>query len=114
MNLGYSGAMDVILALFPWFIIWKLSMTKKEKCGVAIAMSMGVVYDDSPQLSYVFPSRKRYADRPHSAGVTSFVKAVKLPQLAGDPGNVPHIYIALSQQGRLLSSDVLVQWIPSP
>jgi hypothetical protein len=40
---GYPGAMDVILALFPWFIIWELRLGKREKFGVAIAMSMGVV-----------------------------------------------------------------------
>jgi hypothetical protein len=37
--------MDVVLALFPWFIIWKMAMTKREKVGVAIAMSMGVMYE---------------------------------------------------------------------
>ncbi|KAK3995538.1 96ca82bc-67f3-4b3a-ab36-ffe7d8f40fbe [Cladorrhinum sp. PSN332] len=59
---GYSGAMDVILALVPWPLIWKITMGKKEKFGVAIAMSMGVV-----------------------AGVTSFVKMIMLPNLTGDP-----------------------------
>ncbi|KAK4164281.1 putative integral membrane protein [Cladorrhinum sp. PSN259] len=59
---GYSGAMDIILALIPWPLIWKITMDKKEKVGVAIAMSMGVV-----------------------AGITSFVKMVMLPNLTGDP-----------------------------
>lgn len=35
--------MDVVLALLPWPIIWKLQMKRKEKIGVALAMSMGVL-----------------------------------------------------------------------
>ncbi|TDZ33442.1 hypothetical protein C8035_v011848 [Colletotrichum spinosum] len=38
----YSGAMDVVLAMLPWKIIWGLTMTKKDKFGVALAMSMGI------------------------------------------------------------------------
>ena len=40
----YSGLSDIILALLPWSIVWKLQMKPKEKIGVAIAMSMGVLY----------------------------------------------------------------------
>ncbi|KAM5355043.1 hypothetical protein ACJ41O_001689 [Fusarium nematophilum] len=39
---SYSSAMDFLLSLFPWFLIWNLSMKKKEKIGVAVAMSLGV------------------------------------------------------------------------
>ncbi|KAJ9193981.1 hypothetical protein DTO164E3_7569 [Paecilomyces variotii] len=39
---AYSGVMDLVLALQPWFIVWKLPMTVKEKIGVALAMSLGV------------------------------------------------------------------------
>ena len=39
----YSGVMDITLALMPWLIIWSASMTLKEKLGVIIAMSMGVL-----------------------------------------------------------------------
>ncbi|TLD07081.1 hypothetical protein PgNI_10907 [Pyricularia grisea] len=39
---AYSGAMDIILALLPWRIIWKLTINKKEKLGVMVAMSMGL------------------------------------------------------------------------
>lgn len=39
---GYSGAIDFLLAMLPWTIIWTLTMNRKEKFGVAIAMSMGV------------------------------------------------------------------------
>ncbi|TQN63630.1 hypothetical protein CSHISOI_11786, partial [Colletotrichum shisoi] len=39
---AYSGAMDILLAVLPWRLIWGLTMTKREKLGVLIAMSMGV------------------------------------------------------------------------
>jgi hypothetical protein len=40
---AYSAAMDITLALLPWTIIWKLTMRKMEKIGVAIGMSMGIL-----------------------------------------------------------------------
>jgi hypothetical protein len=40
---AYSGAMDIFLALLPWKIILTLSLNRKEKTGVLIAMSMGVL-----------------------------------------------------------------------
>jgi hypothetical protein len=40
---AYSGTLDIILALLPWFIIMRLTMTRREKFGVAFAMSMGVL-----------------------------------------------------------------------
>ncbi|KAM7211087.1 hypothetical protein V8F06_013528 [Rhypophila decipiens] len=40
---AYSGLMDIALALLPWKVIWKLQMRLKEKVGVALAMSMGIV-----------------------------------------------------------------------
>ncbi|KAJ5949665.1 hypothetical protein N7454_001249 [Penicillium verhagenii] len=39
---AYSGAQDFVLALLPWSIVWNLQMKKKEKFGVAFAMSLGV------------------------------------------------------------------------
>lgn len=39
----WSGAMDVVLALLPWKIIGGLVMSRKEKIGVMVAMSMGVL-----------------------------------------------------------------------
>ncbi|KAK1757765.1 hypothetical protein QBC47DRAFT_165011 [Echria macrotheca] len=41
---AYSGAMDIILALLPWKIILSLTLNKKERIGVLLAMSMGVLY----------------------------------------------------------------------
>jgi len=40
---GYSAATDFALALLPWKIIWNLQMEGREKFGVAVAMSMGVL-----------------------------------------------------------------------
>jgi hypothetical protein len=40
---AYSGCMDILLALLPWKMIWKLQMRKKEKFGIALAMSMGIL-----------------------------------------------------------------------
>ncbi|KAK3314506.1 hypothetical protein B0H66DRAFT_314669 [Apodospora peruviana] len=40
---GYSAACDFVLAFLPWAIIWKLQMQLKEKLGVGIAMSCGVI-----------------------------------------------------------------------
>jgi hypothetical protein len=42
--LAYSGALDIILAILPWKIVWKVAINKKEKIGALVAMSMGVLY----------------------------------------------------------------------
>lgn len=57
----YSGAMDIVLAVLPWKIIWILTMNHKEKFGVLVAMSMGIF-----------------------AGVTSIVKATELPTIGNE------------------------------
>ncbi|KAK4096768.1 hypothetical protein N658DRAFT_435379 [Parathielavia hyrcaniae] len=38
----YSGTLDIVLAILPWKIIWALTINKREKIGVMVAMSMGV------------------------------------------------------------------------
>ncbi|KAL2194023.1 hypothetical protein P885DRAFT_43908 [Corynascus similis CBS 632.67] len=55
----YSGAMDIVLAILPWKIIWTLTMNRKEKVGVMVAMSMGIF-----------------------AGITSIVKITQLPSIS--------------------------------
>jgi hypothetical protein len=40
---AFSGAMDIVLAVLPWKIIWPLTMNKTEKIGVLLAMNMGVL-----------------------------------------------------------------------
>ncbi|KAL1836794.1 hypothetical protein VTJ49DRAFT_4636 [Mycothermus thermophilus] len=62
---GWSGCADVILAMVPWSLILGMRKTLniKERVGVAVAMSMGIV-----------------------AGVASFVKMAMLPNLTGSAG----------------------------
>jgi hypothetical protein len=43
-NTAYSALLDFVLATFPFVIIYKLQMSKKEKLGVIFAMSLGVLY----------------------------------------------------------------------
>lgn len=41
--LVYGGVIDVLLALFPWFIIRKLLLETREKWGLTLAMSLGAI-----------------------------------------------------------------------
>ncbi len=38
---AYSAAMDIMLALLPWKIVWAAKLRRSESIGVAVAMSMG-------------------------------------------------------------------------
>ncbi|KAL2198442.1 hypothetical protein P885DRAFT_32891 [Corynascus similis CBS 632.67] len=58
---AWSAAMDFILALFPWILIWPMRIRTAEKVGVGIAMSLGVF-----------------------AGITGVIKTTFLPS-AGNP-----------------------------
>lgn len=40
---AYSGIIDLILAAIPWIVLKDLQIKRKEKIGIALAMSMGVV-----------------------------------------------------------------------
>ncbi|CAN8097803.1 unnamed protein product [Discula destructiva] len=40
---SYSAAMDILLAMVPWVVIMSLRMHIKEKIGVAVCMSLGIV-----------------------------------------------------------------------
>lgn len=40
---AYSAAADFALAIIPWVLIWNLQMNLKEKIGVGICMSLGIV-----------------------------------------------------------------------
>lgn len=40
---SYSATMDILLAVVPWTVIMKLQMESKEKIGVAVCMSLGIV-----------------------------------------------------------------------
>ena len=49
--------MDIVLAVVPWKIIWILTMNRKEKVGVMVAMSMGVLYAGPPVFPPPLPNR---------------------------------------------------------
>lgn len=40
---GYSALIDIVLAFLPWKLVWSLQMKMKEKIGVAVAMSLGLL-----------------------------------------------------------------------
>lgn len=40
----YSGVMDLVLALLPWKIIWCLPVQRRDKIGLVVVMSLGVLY----------------------------------------------------------------------
>jgi hypothetical protein len=42
-NAAWCAGADIALAMVPWKIIWGLQLKTKEKIGVGIAMSMGVL-----------------------------------------------------------------------
>ena len=39
----YSAVVDLMLAVAPWPIVWKTTLQTKEKIGVGVAMSMGIL-----------------------------------------------------------------------
>jgi hypothetical protein len=43
LRTAYSAGMDFALALFPTVLIWGLQMNRREKIGVIVAMSLGVL-----------------------------------------------------------------------
>lgn len=57
--------MDIVLAFVPWKVIWSLTMNKKEKFGVLVAMSMGVLYVHPsplpPTLRFTLPCNRANA-----------------------------------------------------
>ncbi|KAI4864892.1 hypothetical protein F4820DRAFT_313481 [Hypoxylon rubiginosum] len=40
---SWSAAMDFFLAAFPWVVLWRLNMPKKEKITICVSLSLGVV-----------------------------------------------------------------------
>ncbi|KAF2872392.1 hypothetical protein BDV95DRAFT_382862 [Massariosphaeria phaeospora] len=64
---AYSALLDVILASFPWIIIWRLQMNTREKLGVVIAMSLGFLagITAAVKTSYL-PGVKKFEDQSYS------------------------------------------------
>lgn len=42
-NAAWCAVADFALALLPWYLIWDLQLNRREKLGVGIAMSIGVL-----------------------------------------------------------------------
>ncbi|KAI1377155.1 hypothetical protein F4677DRAFT_417532 [Hypoxylon crocopeplum] len=40
---SWSAAMDFFLAAFPWVVLWKLNMQKREKFTICVSLSLGVL-----------------------------------------------------------------------
>jgi len=77
--LAYSAALDIILAILPWPLIWTLQMTKREKFGVALAMSMGFMCVVSKACAV--GTRERLLTCLLSAGIVTIVKTVQIAKL---------------------------------
>ncbi|KAK4154919.1 hypothetical protein C8A00DRAFT_13996 [Chaetomidium leptoderma] len=68
---AYSAAMDFTLAILPWTFLPNLTLGDKDKIGISIAMSMGVI-----------------------AGIVAIIKCVYLPGLGvGDSYDDVHLFI---------------------
>ncbi|KAK4244240.1 hypothetical protein C7999DRAFT_35391 [Corynascus novoguineensis] len=68
---AYSALMDFTLAVLPWTFLHKMQLQKREKTGILIAMSMGIV-----------------------AGAVAIAKCAKLPMLgSGDTYNEVELHI---------------------
>ncbi|ROV99459.1 hypothetical protein VMCG_06365 [Cytospora schulzeri] len=39
---SWSAAMDFFLAFFPWYVLWKLNMKRKDKITICVSLSLGV------------------------------------------------------------------------
>jgi hypothetical protein len=42
-NAAWCAGADIALAMVPWKLLWGLQLKTKEKIGVGIAMSLGVL-----------------------------------------------------------------------
>lgn len=62
---AYSAAMDFVLAAIPWTFLPSLQLIKREKFGIAVAMSMGLVSVPLP-----LPIR-RFASKPTLTPLTA-------------------------------------------
>ncbi|KAH6622040.1 hypothetical protein C7974DRAFT_397558 [Boeremia exigua] len=61
-NAAWCAAADFYLALLPWTLIWGLQMRTREKIGVGIAMSMGILAGICAIVKGVYVIQLREAD----------------------------------------------------
>ncbi|KAJ2903533.1 hypothetical protein MKZ38_009755 [Zalerion maritima] len=69
---SYSGAMGIIFAFLPWNIIWSLFMSRKEKLGVAFAMSIGVFAGAASIVKVFYVESLRSTDPTDSVTLVTF------------------------------------------
>ncbi|KAE9378867.1 hypothetical protein N431DRAFT_540615 [Stipitochalara longipes BDJ] len=95
---SYSGCMDILLALFPWKIVWDLDMKRKEKYGVALAMSMGVFAGAAAITKSVFIPLVATKDFSFDgASLVGWAQAESAICIIAS--SIPHLRIFLLEQG---------------
>jgi len=94
--------MDLIFAIIPWKIIMRMQMETKEKVGVALAMSMGVLW----VLHLLAMTLSNFF---FSAAAAAFIKCSSVPELAGRNFSRKHWHLPLStllgMEANMLSDD---------
>lgn len=58
---AWNIAMDFVLALFPWMVIWKLNINRWEKIGLCGTMSLGIL------VAIISAVRQAWMDDPRSS-----------------------------------------------
>jgi hypothetical protein len=89
--------MDFVLAAIPWTFLPGLTLAKREKIGIAIAMSMGIMSVALP-VQGVATTRPEADQPPRRAGSVAIVKCVQLPVLETKDAcesfsRCPHYYL---------------------
>ena len=80
LRIAYSAGMDLVFALVPWRIILDLThMRTKERIGIAVAMSMGVLW-----VSVLRNLSVTESDMNSSAAGTAIARCTMLKYLAMD------------------------------
>ena len=106
--------MDLCLALLPWTVIWNLQMKLKEKIGVAVAMSCGVlcVSKETPCIHAIHLLTTISC----SAAITAIVKTTKIPAMQSPNPGKPELPTTLPTHfpnTPLLTSTSFLQAPPS-
>lgn len=95
LTIAYSGALDIILTILPWKIIWGVAINKREKVGALVAMSFGVLYASHSRL------RRHCSGLPlwllYSSAIMSFLKIPSLSNIS-DANCKPSISFLPSHQ----------------
>lgn len=80
-NAAWSASTDFVLASLPWFLIWNLQLKSREKIGVGIAMSLGMLWVLVRLCSHGQTVSNCHTNTAVSAGICAIVKGVYVVQL---------------------------------